>query len=168
VATRRRIDYLQTFRIVQDDLLYVIGLPIALADESLLVTPRFFGTFGTVKKLLINKATGSRDSAYEGQCAVYVWYHHAVHVALAVKVSILLTMGSVSTGTLSVSAASSSAASARASTARTSSLTPAVSSTRPVLAPSSTTLSGRGTRSSRMTQSSRSISALRTASPTYS
>ncbi len=74
---------------MQDDLLYAIGLPVALAEEELLSTSRFFGSFGKVKKLLINKATSSRDSAYEGQCAVYVWYHHAVHVALAVKVSLL-------------------------------------------------------------------------------
>ena len=83
---QRRIDLLLTFRIVQENLLYVIGMPQQLANEALLSSDRFFGSFGTVRKLLINKQTGSKDSAYEGQCGVYVWYEHPVQVALALKV----------------------------------------------------------------------------------
>lgn len=87
---QHRIDTLLTFRIVQENLLYVIGMPYKLASEQLLSSQRFFGRYGLIRKLLINKATGSRDSQYEGQCAVYVWYEHPIQVAIALKVQWIL------------------------------------------------------------------------------
>lgn len=63
---------------MQENLLYVIGIPKTLANEELLVSDRFFGQYGQVKKIVINKMTSMRESAYEGQCAVYIWYQHPV------------------------------------------------------------------------------------------
>jgi CCR4-NOT transcription complex subunit 4 len=83
---QHKIDYLLKFRIVQENLLYVIGIPQSIASEQLLQSDRFFGAFGQIKKLLINRSIGSRESQYEGQCAVYVWYAHSIQVALALKV----------------------------------------------------------------------------------
>lgn len=71
----RRVELLLTFRIVQEKLLYVIGIPQKYASESLLMSERFFGQYGTIKKLVINLQT--KDS-YEGQCAVYIWYEHPI------------------------------------------------------------------------------------------
>lgn len=84
-ADHSRIDYLLKFRIVQEHLLYVIGMPQKLASETLLSSDRFFGQYGNIQKILINKATASKDSAYEGQCAVYIWYEHPIQVAIALK-----------------------------------------------------------------------------------
>ena len=42
-ADKSRIDYLLKFRIVQEHLLYVIGMPQKLASETLLFSDRFFG-----------------------------------------------------------------------------------------------------------------------------
>jgi CCR4-NOT transcription complex subunit 4 len=67
----RRIELLLTFRIVQENLLYVIGIPMYLADEELLKSPSYFGKYGQVQRLRINH---SPKDSYEGQCAVYVWY----------------------------------------------------------------------------------------------
>ena len=74
---------LLTFRIVQDNLLYVIGIPMHLADEALLMSRRFFGQYGEVQRLRVNHQP--KDS-YEGQSAVYVWYKHPIQVAVALKV----------------------------------------------------------------------------------
>ena len=41
-----KIDQLLKFRIVQEKLLYVIGIPQSLASEQLLMSDRFFGAFG--------------------------------------------------------------------------------------------------------------------------
>ena len=66
-ADQSRIDYLLIFRIAQEHLLYVIGMPPQkLASETLLSSDRFFGQYGNIQKILINKATASKDSAYEG------------------------------------------------------------------------------------------------------
>ena len=59
----RRVELLLTFRIVQENLLYVIGIPQKYAKDSLLASTRFFGQYGRVRKLVINSQT--KDS-YEG------------------------------------------------------------------------------------------------------
>eukprot|EP00347_Sterkiella_histriomuscorum_P000504 403375596 len=76
------VESLLKFRIVQENLLYVIGIPEKYADENLLASQRYFGLYGEVKKIRINRCP--KDS-YEGQCAIYVWYSHPIQVAVAIK-----------------------------------------------------------------------------------
>ena len=51
-ADQSRIDYLLKFRIVQEHLLYVIGMPQKLASETLLSSDRFFGQYCNIQKYL--------------------------------------------------------------------------------------------------------------------
>jgi hypothetical protein len=58
---QQKIEQLLKFRIVQENLLYVIGIPQSLASEQLLASNRFFGSFGGIKKILINRSMGNRE-----------------------------------------------------------------------------------------------------------
>lgn len=73
-----------TYRIVKEKLLYVIGIPKRLANESLLKSQAFCGQFGQVQRLVINH---NPKDVYEGQVAVYVHYSSPFNVAVALKVS---------------------------------------------------------------------------------
>jgi CCR4-NOT transcription complex subunit 4 len=51
------LNTLQQFRIVIPNLLYVIGLPVRIADPELLQDYKFFGQFGKIKRILVNNQT---------------------------------------------------------------------------------------------------------------
>lgn len=42
-------------RIIKKDLVYVMDLPADLASEKLLSSHEYFGQYGSVKKIIINK-----------------------------------------------------------------------------------------------------------------
>lgn len=50
------IQYLQGVRIIQRNLVYVIGLAPHLADENLLRSPKLFGQYGCIKKIILNSS----------------------------------------------------------------------------------------------------------------
>lgn len=49
---------LHNFRVVQRNLLYVIGLPITLANEDLLRKAEYFGQYGKITKVVAHKNQG--------------------------------------------------------------------------------------------------------------
>lgn len=49
---------LHNFRVVQRNLVYVIGLPISLANEDLLRKPEYFGQYGKISKIVAHKNQG--------------------------------------------------------------------------------------------------------------
>ena len=49
-----KIQYLQNIRIIQKNLVYIIGLAPSLANESLLRSYSFFGKYGKIKKIILN------------------------------------------------------------------------------------------------------------------
>lgn len=89
---RARIKRLLTFRIVKSKLLYVIGMPKAFACEDLLGSESFFGQFGKLDKIVINrrpsKQVGDIEKTYKEQIAVYVHFSKPAEVAVALRVSL--------------------------------------------------------------------------------
>lgn len=61
------VDYFN-IRVIQKNLVYIIGIPQRFADEAVLRRHEFFGQFGGIKKIIINKRTGS-DSRSEAKPA---------------------------------------------------------------------------------------------------
>lgn len=66
-------DHLQNIRIMQRNLVYVIGLSANVAREDILKKKDYFGKYGNITKIAINKrqpqATSQRSS-----CSVYITY----------------------------------------------------------------------------------------------
>ncbi|KAJ6330892.1 hypothetical protein OIU76_009482 [Salix suchowensis] len=67
--------HLSNVRVIQRNLVYIIGLPLNLADESLLQKKDYFGQYGKVLKVSISRtATGAIQHAANNSCCVYITY----------------------------------------------------------------------------------------------
>jgi hypothetical protein len=63
IAARK---HLSELRVVQKNLIYVIGISMRIADEQILMQSQFFGQFGKITKIVVNKkayGSGSNSSA---------------------------------------------------------------------------------------------------------
>lgn len=52
-------------RVIQKNLVYAIGIPQKYADESILRRQEFFGQFGCIKKIIVNKRCPEYSNMYE-------------------------------------------------------------------------------------------------------
>ncbi|KAF7682958.1 CCR4-NOT transcription complex subunit 4 [Astathelohania contejeani] len=68
--THREKTNLANVRVIQKNLVYIIGIPQKFADETLLRRHEFFGQFGLIKKLVVNK----RTSHLETTASAYVTF----------------------------------------------------------------------------------------------
>ncbi|KDO55239.1 hypothetical protein CISIN_1g0019211mg, partial [Citrus sinensis] len=67
--------HLTNVRVIQRNLVYIIGLPINLADEDLLQRKEYFGQYGKVLKVSISRtATGDIQHSANNSCCVYITY----------------------------------------------------------------------------------------------
>ncbi|CAK7342934.1 unnamed protein product [Dovyalis caffra] len=67
--------HLSNVRVIQRNLVYIIGLPLNLADESLLQRREYFGQYGKVLKVSISRtATGAIQHSANNSCCVYITY----------------------------------------------------------------------------------------------
>ncbi|KAK7267600.1 hypothetical protein RIF29_20278 [Crotalaria pallida] len=67
--------HLSDVRVIQRNLVYIIGLPVNLADEDLLQRREYFGRYGKVLKVSISRtATGMIQHSANNSCCVYITY----------------------------------------------------------------------------------------------
>ncbi|KAG8647320.1 uncharacterized protein LOC110622649 isoform X2 [Manihot esculenta] len=67
--------HLTNVRVIQRNLVYLIGLPLNLADEAVLQQREYFGQYGKVLKVSISKtATGVIQHSSNKSCCVYITY----------------------------------------------------------------------------------------------
>ncbi|KAH8485267.1 hypothetical protein H0E87_026890, partial [Populus deltoides] len=67
--------HLSNVRVIQRNLVYIIGLPLNIADESLLQRREYFGQYGKVLKVSISRtATGAIQHSANNSCCVYITY----------------------------------------------------------------------------------------------
>ncbi|XP_044473449.1 uncharacterized protein LOC123201912 isoform X3 [Mangifera indica] len=67
--------HLSNVRVIQRNLVYIIGLPLNLADEELLKGREYFGQYGKVLKVSISRtATGVIQHSSNNSCCVYITY----------------------------------------------------------------------------------------------
>ncbi|XP_048235908.1 uncharacterized protein LOC8283830 isoform X2 [Ricinus communis] len=67
--------HLSNVRVIQRNLVYIIGLPLNLADEALLPRREYFGQYGKVLKASISKtSTGVIQHSSNNSCCVYITY----------------------------------------------------------------------------------------------
>ncbi|KAL1544165.1 RING-type E3 ubiquitin transferase [Salvia divinorum] len=66
---------LTNMRVIQRNLVYVVGLPMNLADEDLLQCREYFGQYGKALKVSISRtATGAIQQFANSTCSVYITY----------------------------------------------------------------------------------------------
>ncbi|KAL1558601.1 RING-type E3 ubiquitin transferase [Salvia divinorum] len=66
---------LGSVRVIQRNLVYVVGLPLNFADEDLLQRREYFGQYGKVLKVSISRtATGAIQQFANSTCSVYITY----------------------------------------------------------------------------------------------
>ncbi|KAI3928996.1 hypothetical protein MKX01_029525 [Papaver californicum] len=66
---------LSSVRVIQRNLVYIIGIPSSLADEDLLQHKEYFGQYGKVMKISMSRnAGGSIQYSATNTCSVYITY----------------------------------------------------------------------------------------------
>lgn len=77
--------FLREQRIVKKDLVYVIGLSQALAWEDILTQKQFFGQYGRVRKVVINKEKPFVDqNNLQVTYSAFITYQSFIEAALAI------------------------------------------------------------------------------------
>ncbi|KAJ0765335.1 putative transcription factor C2H2 family [Helianthus annuus] len=67
--------HLSSVRVIQRNLVYIVGLPLNLADEELLQRKEYFGQYGKVLKVSISRtAAGTIQHFANNTCSVYITY----------------------------------------------------------------------------------------------
>ncbi|KAL2549477.1 uncharacterized protein Fot_11007 [Forsythia ovata] len=66
---------LANVRVIQRKMAYVIGLPLSLADEDLLLRKEYFGQYGKITKVSLSRnASGAIQQFINDTCSVYITY----------------------------------------------------------------------------------------------
>ncbi|KAL0317491.1 UNVERIFIED_CONTAM: putative general negative regulator of transcription C16 [Sesamum angustifolium] len=66
---------LTNVRVIQRKMAYVIGLPLSLADEDVLLRKEYFGQYGKVTKVSLSRTSGGAVQQFiNDTCSVYVTY----------------------------------------------------------------------------------------------
>ncbi|KDR14903.1 CCR4-NOT transcription complex subunit 4 [Zootermopsis nevadensis] len=76
--------HLANVRVVQRNLVFVVGLPMRLADAEVLKKHEYFGKFGKIHKVVINQSTSYAGSQGPSASA-YVTYHKADDALRAIQ-----------------------------------------------------------------------------------
>ncbi|CAG0886272.1 unnamed protein product [Cyprideis torosa] len=78
--------HLSAVRVVQRNLVFVVGLPARLSDPDVLKKHEYFGKFGKILKVAINHATGYAGQASSGgTSAAYITYARAEDAVRAIQ-----------------------------------------------------------------------------------
>jgi hypothetical protein len=62
------------FRVIQRDLVYVIGIPVEIADEEILGRYEYFGQYGSVKKIVVNNQASHAGGFQRPTVSAYVTF----------------------------------------------------------------------------------------------
>ncbi|KAI8006742.1 CCR4-NOT transcription complex subunit 4, partial [Camellia lanceoleosa] len=66
---------LSNVRVLQRKMAYIIGLPLSLADEELLLQKEYFGQYGKVSKVSVSRTVGGAIQQFVNDtCSVYITY----------------------------------------------------------------------------------------------
>ncbi|XP_074276300.1 uncharacterized protein LOC141600034 isoform X2 [Silene latifolia] len=75
IKTSESRKQLTSVRVIQRNLVYIVGLPLDLADEDLLQRKEYFGQYGKVSKVSISRTSaGTIQQFANNTCSVYITY----------------------------------------------------------------------------------------------
>ena len=82
---KEKIDKLSQERILQKNVVYVIGLSHKLANKEILQKPEYFGQYGSITKILTNHTKLSTDQPFYKNCySAYVYFSSPIEASLAI------------------------------------------------------------------------------------
>eukprot|EP01041_Mallomonas_annulata_P011509 gene11509-24066_t len=73
--------HLHNYRVIQRNLVYIIGVPVPLASEELLRSPEYFGQYGKIGKIVIHKNSNSAHPTVSAYVTFY--YKEDARAAIA-------------------------------------------------------------------------------------
>lgn len=68
-------EHLQNYRVVQKDLVYVIGIPKNIADEKTLERYEYFGQYGKIKKIVVNNSCPFNNDSASATVSAFVTFN---------------------------------------------------------------------------------------------
>jgi hypothetical protein len=80
VDTPKDRSQLANMRVIRRDLVYAVGLPPAIATEETLKKPEYFGQYGRVSKIVINRNYSGNGDPRRASASAYVTFQHKVSV----------------------------------------------------------------------------------------
>lgn len=82
---KEKLEKMAQERILQKNVVYVIGLSYKLANKEILQKQEYFGQYGNITKVLTNKTKGlAQNSYYENCYSSYIYYSNPVEASLAI------------------------------------------------------------------------------------
>ena len=69
---------LANMRVIRRNLVYAVGLPPSIANEDQLRKPDYFGQYGKIAKIVLNRSQVSNGDPRRASCSAYVTFVHKV------------------------------------------------------------------------------------------
>lgn len=69
---------LANMRVIRRNLVYAVGLPSSIANEEGLRRPDYFGQYGKIAKIVLNRNQASNGDPRRASCSAYVTFVHKV------------------------------------------------------------------------------------------
>lgn len=66
------------YRVVQRELVYIIGIPLEIASESILSKYEYFGQYGPIKKIFVNTSNAHGNISQRATVSVFVTYFNKI------------------------------------------------------------------------------------------
>ena len=71
---------LANMRVIRRNLVYAVGLPPAIANEDVLRRPEYFGQYGRIAKIVLNRSQATNGDPRRASCSAYVTFAHKVRL----------------------------------------------------------------------------------------
>lgn len=82
--------HLANYRVLQKNLVYVVGLSQKLAEVEVLKKPEFFGKFGKILKVVVGATAIPQNAVQSTSCTAYVTYARDDDALRAIEVCLFL------------------------------------------------------------------------------
>ena len=69
---------LANMRVIRRNLVYVVGLPASVASEDILRKPEYFGQYGKISKIVLNRNQSTGGDLRRASASAYVTFAHKV------------------------------------------------------------------------------------------
>jgi CCR4-NOT transcription complex subunit 4 len=80
MAVPKDRNQLANMRVIRRNLVYAVGLPPSISNEDTLNRPEYFGQYGKVSKIVLNRSQATNGDPRRASCSAYVTFFHKVRL----------------------------------------------------------------------------------------
>jgi hypothetical protein len=80
---------LAVMRVIRRNLVYAVGLPPSIATEDILRKPEYFGQYGKISKIVLNRSHNGNGDSRRASASAYVTFAHKVNFCKNINVECL-------------------------------------------------------------------------------